>query len=318
MNESSMNGQFGIDAPADAEPAIRCDGVGIKNRRGWAIRDCSFELPRGRVAALVGVNGAGKSTLLATLAGLCRPSTGRLSVLGATPEAADVLARTGSLLQDRPLPVGFTVAETLRVGRELNPRWDHATALQVLREAEVPLPARVSELSSGQRTCVALALVLGKRPELVLLDEPMADLDALRRHVVMATLMSHAAREGTTVVMSSHAVADLDATCDFLLLLSGGRMLVADDIAMVQAAHTLVTCTHDGRREGLPPDLQDQTVIEAKAVGRQLTALVQFATPLGDGWLTEEPSLEEILQAYLRSPDAPSLTVPGGDRHAPA
>ncbi|WP_329372129.1 ABC transporter ATP-binding protein [Streptomyces sp. NBC_00669] len=324
----------GVPRTGTEAPALEASGLGIRNRAEWALRHCDFRVPAGRVAGLVGPNGDGKSSLLAVAAGLRAPTEGTLRVLGHRPGAGAVLPRVGLLLQDRPLHSAFTVAETLRYGREMNPRWDDAGARSVVADADVPLDAKVGHLSGGQRTCVALALTLGKRPDLLLLDEPMADLDPLRRHAMMAALMTTAAEHGTTVVMSSHILAELDLVCDYVLLLAHGRMLVADDVEFVQAAHTLVTHTLDGHepsgvragadprshhRRGaarpdpaapLPDALLGHTVVEARTTGRQLTAMIQLPTSLDPAVSAEPPSLEEILLAYLRNPQAPPLLAP--------
>ncbi|CAM5440294.1 ABC transporter ATP-binding protein OS=Streptomyces alboniger OX=132473 GN=CP975_16470 PE=4 SV=1 [Streptomyces alboniger] len=273
-------------------------------RRGHALRDCSFRLPAGRVCAVVGPNGAGKSTLLALAAGLDRPSEGSLTVLGTGP--AEARARVAYVAQDKPLHPRLTIADTLRYGAELNAgRFDMAVARRVVDGAGLDAGARVRTLSGGQRTRVALALALGKRAELLLLDEPLADLDPLARHQLMGTLMAEAAEHGTTVVMSSHIVGELADACDHLLLVSGGQVRLGGGIDDLITAHALVTGARPAA--GLAP----HTVVESRAAGRGLTALIRPDGPLGDGWEVTEPSLEELVLAHLRSPDAPVLLTPG-------
>jgi ABC-2 type transport system ATP-binding protein len=280
------------------------EATGVVKRYGRrttaALEHCSFRLPEGRVSALVGPNGAGKSTLLGIAAGLLRPSSGTMRVLGGAP--GEHRARVSYLSQDKPLYPQLTVADTLRMGAELNPgRWDAAYAEGIVAQGELDPKARVRTLSGGQRTRVALALALGKRPELMLLDEPMADLDPLARHELMGTLMADAAEHGTTVLMSSHIVAELADACDHLLLLGGGRIRLGGGIDDLIGAHSLVT----GRG-----DLSRHTVVEQRASGRGITALIRRDGPPGDGWAVTEPSLEELLLAHLRSPDAPPLLTP--------
>lgn len=272
-------------------------------RRGHALRDCSFRLPAGRICAVVGPNGAGKSTLLALAAGLLRPTEGTLTVLGTDPAAAR--EHIAYVAQDKPLYPQLSIADTLRLGAELNAgRWDSAIAERVVCEGDLDPKLRVRTLSGGQRTRVALALALGKRAELLLLDEPMADLDPLARHQLMGTLMAEAAEHGTTVVMSSHIVGELADACDHLLLVSGGRARLGGGIDDLVSAHALVT----GRRP--VEDLAPHTVVESRATGRGLTAMIRPEGPVGEGWDVEEPSLEELLLAHLRSPDAPALLTP--------
>ncbi|MER5493796.1 ABC transporter ATP-binding protein [Streptomyces sp. NPDC002454] len=270
---------------------------------GWALRNCTFRLPAGRVCAVVGPNGAGKSTLLTLAAGLGHLTEGALSVLGATPAAAR--PRIAYVAQEKPLYPRLTVDETLRLGAELNPgRWDGALARRVIGEGALPSGARVRSLSGGQRTRVALALALATRPDLLLLDEPMADLDPLARHQLMGTLLAEATEHGTTVVMSSHILGELATACDFLLLVSGGRIRLGGGIDDLVAAHTHVT----GR--GAAGELAAHTVVESRATGRGTSALIRPDGALPPGWEPTEPTLEDVLLAHLRSPDAPALLTP--------
>lgn len=294
------------------DTALEAAGLGKRfgRRGGWALRECSFRLPVGRVCAVVGPNGAGKSTLLAHAAGLLAPTEGSLTVLGTHPAAAR--ERIAYVAQSKPLYPQLTVADTLRLGHELNQaRWDASVAARIVAKGDLDPRSRVRSLSGGQRTRVALALALGKRPELLLLDEPMADLDPLARHELMGTLMAEAAEHGTTVVMSSHVVADLEGSCDHLLLIGGGRVRLAGDLDDLVAAHTLITGPAHAPGNGADTvrDLAPHTVVESRTTGRQLTALVRPNGPLGDEWQTAEPSLEELVLAHLRSPDAPALTL---------
>ncbi|MER5359203.1 ABC transporter ATP-binding protein [Streptomyces sp. NPDC002785] len=283
--------------------AIEAAGLGMKYRSrggGWALRDCSFRLPAGRVCALVGPNGAGKSTLLALAAGFLRPAEGTVRVLGGA--AGEARARMAFVAQDKPLYPQLTVAETLWAGAELNPAtWDQDTAERIADQ--LPRDAVVRNLSGGQRTRLALALALGKRPELLLLDEPMADLDPLARHQLMGALMAEAAEHSTTIVMSSHILAELEGACDYLLLVDGGRVRLGGETDELLAAHALLT--------GPVQDLAPHTVVESRTTGRRLTALVRREGPVDDAaWEIAEPSLEELLLAHLRSPQAPALLTP--------
>lgn len=220
-----------------APPALRAVGLGRRYRHGWALRDCGFQIPAGRICALVGPNGAGKSTLLSLAADLLTPTEGSIHVFGAPPQAAAARHSTALLSQDKPLYRGFKVSEILRMGREMNPTWDQAVAERVIAGGNIPHSARVGSLSGGQRTRVALALAFGKRPRLLMLDEPMADLDPLVRHEMAQLLLTEAAAHGTTVLLSSHVVSELDGACDFLVVIGSGRVRLAGGIDELRAAH---------------------------------------------------------------------------------
>ena len=285
----------------DRPSALEAVGLGKRYRRGWALRDCSFRVPAGRVCGMVGPNGAGKSTLLALAADLLTPTEGEVRVLGSELGDPELRRRFAFVAQDKPLYTGFTVAEMLRFGRELNPGWDEDTAQRVVAQGDLPANARIGTLSGGQRTRVALALALGKHPELLLLDEPMSDMDPLARHQLMGTLMAEAAEHGTTIVMSSHILAELDGVIDYLLLVDGGRIRLAGEADEILAAHQLVYGA------GEPAELAGHTVVETRQSGRLLTALIRPEGPVTGGWEAAPPTLEELLLAYLRSPQAPSL-----------
>ncbi len=218
-------------------PPVLAEDLGKKYSRGWALRDCSLEVPAGRIVALVGPNGAGKSTLMGMITGLLRSTTGRISVFGDVPDGRGMHRSVSFLTQAKPLYPRFTVAETLRYGRNANPGWDQAYAEELVEKAQVPFAAKVGTLSGGQRTRVALALALGKRPRLLMLDEPLADLDPLARESVLRTLVQECRTQSITVLLSSHVLAELEDVCDHLVLLADGRVRLAGDVSALLRAN---------------------------------------------------------------------------------
>ncbi|KQV09902.1 MULTISPECIES: ABC transporter ATP-binding protein [unclassified Kitasatospora] len=288
--------------PAHSGPALEAVGLGLQYQGGWALRNCEFQVPLGRVCGVMGPNGSGKSTLLALGARLLAPTEGELRVLGEAGDTPELRSRVGFVAQDKPLYPTFTVAETLRLGRELNPHWDQEFAQRIVDQGELSGKTRIGSLSGGQRTRVALALALGKRPELLLLDEPMADLDPLARHQLMGTLMAEAAEHGTTIVLSSHILAELEGVIDHLLLVRSGRIVLAGDPDEILDTHLLLTGGGDLSQ------LADHTVLESRSTGRRTTALVRTGTPVTEGWESDRPSLENLLLGYLRSPALDTTT----------
>jgi ABC-2 type transport system ATP-binding protein len=279
----------------------------------WALRDCSLAIPEGRVAALVGPNGAGKTTLLQLAIGISKPTGGRVEVFGWSPHEQPllVLARVGFVAQDHPLYKGFTVAEMLRFGRKLNPRWDAHIAHERLERLGIPLERRIGKLSGGQQAQVALVLALAKRPELLLLDEPVASLDPLARREFLQALMDAVAEGGLTVLLSSHILADLERVCDYIVILSASRVQLGGDIDQILAEHRLLT----GPRDDATRIASRYAVIQERHTDRQTTLLVAGGPlePTGgwhaeSGWVAEAPSLEEIVLAYLGQP-RPALTT---------
>jgi ABC-2 type transport system ATP-binding protein len=196
--------------------ALETHDLGRRHGRRWALREASVTVPEGARAALVGPNGAGKSTLLNLVSGLLEPTTGRIEIFGGPLEPAAV----AFVAQDKPLYRRWSVADLLRFGAATNPRWDGAAARSLLAGHGIGSRERVDRLSGGRRTLVALALAVGKRAGLVVLDEPLAELDPLTRMEVMSVVRDLPA----TVLLSSHILADLAEVCDHLILLGAGRV----------------------------------------------------------------------------------------------
>jgi ABC-2 type transport system ATP-binding protein len=286
--------------------AIETEGLGRRYGRRWGLVDCSLAVPRGTVVALVGPNGAGKSTLMHMTVGLLAPTVGRIRVLGGPPrERPEQLRRIGFVAQDKPLYRGFRVEEMLRFGAKLNPGWDHDWALHRLTALGIPLGQRVGQLSGGQQAQVALALALGKRPELLVLDEPVANLDPLARREFLQVLMAEVADSGLSVVLSSHLIGDLERVCDYLILLLGGRVQLAGDTERLLATHRMFV----GARERAESLGHVHRVVSGSYTGRQATLLVRVNGPsLQDSaWSVRPISLEELVLGYMKpNPEPPS------------
>jgi ABC-2 type transport system ATP-binding protein len=278
-------------------PAIVTDGLGKRYGDKWALRDCTFAIPAGRVCGLVGANGAGKTTLLRMLVAQSRPSAGTAEVSGRPPaDRAEFLAEVGYLAQDIPLYRRWSVADHLRMGRQLNTRWDDGWAREHLRSKRIPLDQRVGTLSGGQRAQVGLTLALGKRPRVLLLDEPVAALDPLARREFLSTLGEAVADGELTVMLSSHLVADLERVCDHLVVLADSRTVLAEDLEQVFAEHRLLTAP---RRDTSAIE-REHTVLRIERTHRQVSVWVRLHGPLLDpNWQQTELSLEEIMLAYL-------------------
>jgi ABC-2 type transport system ATP-binding protein len=288
--------------------ALQADGLGRRYGAKWALSDCTLEIPEGTVTALVGPNGAGKTTLLQMAIGLLRPSAGELRVLGHDPltDVRELLPRVGFVAQEHPLHRSFSLADTLELGRRLNPRWDAALARERVARLGLDLEQKVGKLSGGQQAQVALTLALAKRPELLLLDEPVASLDPLARREFLSTLMEAVAEAGVTIVLSSHIVADLERVCDHLVILNRSRTVLAGDIEDIVARHRLLT----GPRSDPATVARVHQVIRESHTARQTSLLVRANGHVYDAvWEQHPVDLEEIVLAYLGY-DAPIVREP--------
>jgi len=276
---------------------LEAEGLGKRYGRRWALSECNLAIPPGRVVGLVGPNGAGKTTLLHLAVGLLAPTSGTIEVLGASPaDGPAQLERVGFVAQDTPTYAGLSVADHLHLGAWLNPGWDGDMAERRIEQLGLDPKQRAGKLSGGQRAQLALTLAIAKRPELLILDEPVASLDPLARREFLRHLMEAVAEHELSVVLSSHLVADLERVCDYLIVLAASRVQLTGEVEVLLASHHRLTGV---RRD--PSSLpSDQQVIEASNTDRQSTLIVRSEGPIHDpAWTVEQVDLEDLVLAYM-------------------
>jgi ABC-2 type transport system ATP-binding protein len=283
---------------------IATEGLGKRYRTRWALAGCTLSIPAGHVVGLVGPNGAGKTTLLNLATGELAPTTGTIEVLGGRPAAGPAqLARVGYLAQDVPLYAGLPVADHLRLGAHLNPGWDADMARRRIERLDLDPRQKAGTLSGGQRAQLALTLATAKRPELLILDEPVASLDPLARREFLQDLMETVGERQVSVVLSSHLISDLERACDYVIVLVDSRVRVAGPVDELLATHHLLSGPRRDRAS-LPDQMQ---VVSASHTDRQSTLLVRTSGPVLDpAWAVSEVSLEDLVLAYMRQAASPA------------
>ena len=276
---------------------IDARGLGKKYRRRWALSDCTLSVPAGRVAGLVGPNGAGKTTFISLATGMLVPTAGTVTVLGSRPASGpQQLAKVGYVAQDTPTYASLSVEDHLRLGAHLNPSWDASLARRRVQQLALDPKKKAGKLSGGQRAQLALTLAIAKRPELLILDEPIASLDPLARREFLQILMESTAEHELSVVMSSHLVADLERVCDYLIVLVDSRVRVDGDVDSLLASHHLLT---GPRRDGAALPSSQQIITESHT-DRQSTFLVRSGEPIIDpAWSVAGVDLEDLVLAYM-------------------
>jgi ABC-2 type transport system ATP-binding protein len=281
---------------------IETTGLGKRYGKFWALRDFSVAVPDGRLAALVGPNGAGKSTLMNMVAGLSVPTAGTVTVLGGEPAGSQAaLDGIAFMAQDAPLYKNLSAADMIHLTRNLNWSFDDAYAKRRLDGLDIPLRKKSGKLSGGQQAQLALTLALARHPRLLILDEPLAALDPLARQDFMATVMTSMTDDGVSVLLSSHAIAELERMADYLIVLGGGELLIAGETDELLAGHRILTgpvAAADRLAAQLSP-------VQDKRAGAQAHLLVRTGGPAGEGavppgWEAHPVSLEEVILAYLR------------------
>ena len=278
-------------------PVLEAAGLGKRYGRRWGLRDCTLAIPSGRIVGLVGPNGAGKTTLLHMAVGLLTPTTGTIEVLGSRPASdQSQLDRIGFVAQDTPLYAQLSVGDHLRFGARTSRGWDKDLAQERIDQLDLDLDQRAGSLSGGQRAQLALTLAVSKRPELLLLDEPVASLDPLARRDFLKGLMEVVAEQEVSVVLSSHLLADLERVCDYLIILAASRVQLIGDVEELLATHHRLI----GPRRDASSLPRDQQVIEESHTERSSTLLVRSESPVLDpSWTVEGVTLDDLVLAYM-------------------
>ncbi len=293
---------------------VEASSLGKRYGSTQALRECSLAIPAGHVAALVGPNGAGKSTLLNLAVGLSQPSEGGLTVLGGrSPGSPAALDGIAFVAQDTPLYKNLSVADMLHLTRNLNRHFDQAYAEGRLAELGIPVKRKAGKLSGGQQAQLALTLALARRPRLLVLDEPVAMLDPIARHDFMATVLTAAADDGVSVLLSSHVLAELERVADYLIVLAEGRVQMAGEVDDLLTGHRILT----GPAAEVGTYVE-RPVVHARRAEAQAHLLVRATAddPVPSGWEAHPVGLEELVLAYLREPGSAALPGPARGRDA--
>jgi ABC-2 type transport system ATP-binding protein len=276
---------------------LTANGLTKRFGRRVALSDCTLSIPPGRVVGLVGPNGAGKTTLLQIAVGMQPQTSGTIEVLGAAPaQDARQLARVGFVAQDSPTYAHLSVADHLRLGEHMNPRWDQRLAAERVASLKLDPAQKAGKLSGGQRAQLALTLAIAKRPDLLVLDEPVASLDPLARRRFLQGLMAFIADQGASVILSSHLVSDLERVCDYLVVLVASQVQAAGEVEELMATHVRLT----GARCDTPKLPQGAVVVEESHTDRQTSLIVRTPSPIDDPqWTVEQLTLEDLVLAYM-------------------
>jgi ABC-type multidrug transport system, ATPase component len=279
-------------------------------RRRWALRHVGIAVPDGSITALVGPNGSGKSTLLKAWVGFEKPTEGHLLVDGIDPwrDRGGAIQRIGYVPQAPSLYRELTVDEHVAMARTLRPGFDPAIARRRLDDLDIPLTSRADELSGGQQAQVGLALALGTRAPVLLLDEPLASLDPLARREFLHVLVDAVHANGSTALLSSHVITDIEQACDRLLVLGAGETLLDLSIAGAIAEHVVI----DAPLTGEPPRPINGSIVGTfpGPAGERLSLVRGTAR---DG---RPATLEEVVLGHLAAARTPRPTVVTAERAA--
>lgn len=300
---------------------IAFEGVVKRFGAAEALRGATFTVPKGVVAGLLGPNGAGKTTTIKIAAGLLRRDGGRVSVLGLDPwEQGEELRERVGVLHERPAyPPDVPVKVLLRhVARIRGLGWEDALQAAKLAGVERYLEHPVSALSRGYLQRLGLAIALLGEPELLLLDEPTANLDPSARREVLAAIKTLGEEMGATIVISSHIIPEMEQVCNYAVIISGGVVLAQGsltDLATAFGAEVeFVARSREPRRlasllvseegvRGVEVEGDRVAVRAASSARQQLEALLEKARleGLALGWELRSRSLGEVYERAVQA-----------------
>ena len=244
-----------------------------------ALAGVDLRIPRGAVCGLLGRNGAGKTTTIKVLLGMVRPTSGRASVFGlpaSDPEASlEIRRRAAFVSEDKDLYSGVTVGALVRFTAPFFPKWRPDRASEYLAAFELRADAATHELSRGMRTKLALLLALSTGAELLILDEPMSGLDPAAIEQVLKVIVRQAGRDGTTVLFSSHQLADVEQIADRIAIVDRGRVVVDGALDDLRAAYRRIQLVFDGSAPAV--EFKTKGVVNLRREGRVLSVLCHAA-----------------------------------------
>ncbi|HEX7495538.1 MAG TPA: ABC transporter ATP-binding protein [Candidatus Limnocylindrales bacterium] len=275
--------------------ALQAHGLSKRFGKKIALDAVDLTVPAGSVTALVGPNGAGKTTLIRVCMAFERPNGGGVEVDGVDPwkHRSEALRRVGYVPQTPAVYRGLDVDDHLAMARSLHSGFDAEYARKRLNQLGIPLDQRADTLSGGQAAQLGLAIALGTRAKVLLLDEPLANLDPLARREFIQVLIDAVKSDGSTALLSSHIVTDVEEACDRLVILGAGKVLLDCPLEEARQAHRLTDS------KSPPPG----GIAVGSFAGKGLTRLTLWRVPAeageGAAAATAPASLEEVVLGYL-------------------
>jgi ABC-2 type transport system ATP-binding protein len=294
--------------------AFELEGVTKRYDGVVALNDVTVGVPRQSIVGLIGRNGSGKSTLLRHVTGLVLPDQGKCVTLGRT--AAQLgeteLSRIGVVEQDATYIEWMRVEQLVRYVSTFYARWDRALESALMSALDVNPQARVGGMSPGNVQRLALVLATCHHPELLLLDEPLSDLDPIARQAVLAMLLDRFSSDDMTIVISSHMLRDIEPVVNRIVCMHRGRVVADDELDMLRERYAeWIVTSATGR---LPVQFREPYILSAQSDGVRARLLVragerqaaQFAAQYDAQVTARALNLEQLFPLLAADPDIAS------------
>jgi ABC-2 type transport system ATP-binding protein len=233
-----------MSASAAAESLLRAESLTIRYGRRPVVDEVSFDVPRGAVFALLGRNGSGKSSLVRCLLGQQKPTAGRALLFGqdAWGSRARGMRRVGVFPEEPDAPPDMTAPELANFCGSLYAQWDRAAVEARFRRGRVPRDVMFGRLSKGQKGAVMLALCLGHRPELLVLDDPTLGLDAVAKRILYEEVIGDLAERGTSVFLTTHELTGVERLATRVGIVKDGRLALDEELDALKARFRRIRC----------------------------------------------------------------------------
>jgi ABC-2 type transport system ATP-binding protein len=300
-------------------PVVALRGLVKTYRKLEALRGLDLTVEPGQIYGFLGRNGAGKSTALRIVMGITRPSGGAVELFGRPVPGEDPLVRRriGYVAQEQSFYGWMTPVMLGRFVAGFYPTWSDPEFGRLLRLLEVPLDRKIQTFSGGMHAKLALAVALAHGPDLLVLDEPTAGMDALARREFLELVRAQARREGRTTLFSSHLIDEVELAADTIGIIDGGRMLWEGPAEALQRQFRHLRQRGALPEGPLPPPLDRPaaetglSVVEDRHEGETRTLLVRAEDPdrwqaleaEAAGWEAGQPSLEDVFVGLVRHDD---------------
>jgi ABC-2 type transport system ATP-binding protein len=278
---------------ADSRAAIELVGLTKRFGRNLAVDELSLCVPTGSTFGLIGPNGSGKTTTIRMLMGILTPTLGQARVMGSDPmvEPLVVKQRVGYVPESHHVDRWMRVEEAVGFCRSLYDSWNDETCRELLDLFELDAARKVKHLSKGMLVKLSLVLAVSHEPEILVLDEPMAGLDALAREEFLDGVLRTICDRGQTVLFSTHSLDDVQRLADTVGILYGGRLLVHRKIDELLATTKRIRATlPDGR----PPQRLPANTIWHRVEGREWLVTVGEFTPEAADEVRGQPGVEHV------------------------
>jgi len=246
------------------ENIIECNNLTHYYGSRKIYEDLSFTVPKGKILGLLGKNGTGKTTTINILSGYLKPKAGECKIFGEDITTMDpiVKRRIGLLLEGHVQYTFMSIEQLEKFYAPFYPNWNRDVYYELMRKLKVAPNQKISNMSCGQRSQVALGIILAQNPELLILDDFSLGLDPGYRRLFIDILREYAVAEGKTIFVTSHIIQDMERFVDECIIMDYGRILVQDSL---DSLYNNFKC-FEFSTENPQLELQDNLIINSEQI----------------------------------------------------